>query len=71
MAMTNETAQPIAAHLDLDADERAELLSLLERTLAEIRVEVHRTHTPDFRDGVLRQEAVIRRLLEKLKRPRG
>jgi hypothetical protein len=70
MAMTTETAKPIEAHLDLDAEEHAELLSLLERTLAEIRVEVHRTHTPDFRDGVLRQEAVIRRLLEKLKRPR-
>ena len=45
-------------------------MTLLERALGETRVEVHRTHTPGFRDQVLHQEAVIRRLLEKLQRLR-
>ena len=54
----------------LDAEERTELVTLLERELGETRVEAHRTHTPDFREQVLRQEAVIRRLLDKLQRPR-
>jgi hypothetical protein len=67
--MSTETAKPIEGHLALDAEERAELVAILERALAETRVEAHRTHTPDFRDEVHRQQSVIRRLLEKLKRP--
>jgi hypothetical protein len=64
--MTAETGDPIVSHLAIDAEERAELVTLLERELVETRVEAHRTHTPDFRERVLHQEAVLRRLLEKL-----
>ncbi len=66
--MSAETTKSIEDQLIIDAEKRAELVTLLERALGETRVEVHRTHTPGFRDQVLHQEAVIRRLLEKLQR---
>jgi hypothetical protein len=50
----------------LTDEERVMLRELLERSLGEVRVEVHRTHTPDYRDLVLRQETVIRNLLAKV-----
>ena len=69
--MSAETTKPIEDLLTIDDEERTELVTLLERVLAETRVEAHRTHnTPGFRERVLRQEAVVRRLLEKLQRPR-
>jgi hypothetical protein len=37
--------------------------------LGETRVEVHRTHTPEFREQVQRREAILRRLIEKLRQP--
>jgi hypothetical protein len=48
-------------------EERAVLLDLLQQALGETRVEVHRTHTPSFRDKVLREEQLIRGLVEKLR----
>ncbi len=66
--MSAETRDPIIGQLAIDAEERAELLTLLERELGETRVEAHHTHTPKFREGVLHEEAVLRRLLEKLHR---
>jgi hypothetical protein len=51
-------------------EERAELLRLVEHSLGETRVEVHRTHTPDFRADVQREEQVLRGLLTKLSRSR-
>ena len=68
--MSTEATKPSEDHLTIDAEERAELVTLLERALGETRVEAHRTHTPDFREGVLHEEAVIRRLLDKLERLR-
>jgi hypothetical protein len=50
----------------LSEEERTVLLDLLQQALAETRVEVHRTHTPSFRDQVLHEEALIRRLVQKL-----
>jgi hypothetical protein len=38
----------------------------VQRALQEVRVEVHRTHTPDFREGVMDEEGLIRGLLAKL-----
>lgn len=64
--MTAETRDPIVSQLAIDAEERAELVTLLERELGETRVEAHRTHSPDFRERVKHQESVLRRLLEKL-----
>jgi hypothetical protein len=66
--MSTQATNPLEFHLTIDGDERAELINLLERALGETRVEVHRTHTPSFREQVLGEEAVIRRLLEKLRR---
>jgi hypothetical protein len=50
----------------LDEQERNELRQLLDHALRETRVEVHRTHTPDFHDQVQRREELYRRLIEKL-----
>ncbi|HEV3256190.1 MAG TPA: hypothetical protein VG013_04865 [Gemmataceae bacterium] len=53
--------------LVLNEPERAELLRILEQSLRDTRVEVHRTHTPDFREQVLQEEALLRNLLNKLR----
>jgi len=53
----------------LDEEERAELLHLIEQTLVDTRVEVHRTHTPDYRAQVIHREELLRRLVQKLRRP--
>lgn len=47
-------------------EERIEMVRLLERILEETRVEIHRTHTPDFRDRVISQKSLLRGLLAKL-----
>ncbi|MGP0070299.1 MAG: hypothetical protein ACLQGP_42695 [Isosphaeraceae bacterium] len=54
--------------LTLRDEERDKLLDLLRRSLGEARVEVHRTHTPAFRESVIGQEDAIRSLIEKLER---
>ncbi len=54
-------------HLTLDQAESAELLALLEQTLGETRVELHRTHTPKFRDEVQHEEEILKGVLEKLR----
>ena len=41
-------------------------VSLSAGRIRETRVEVHHTHTPDFRDQVQRREELLRRLIEKL-----
>lgn len=66
--MSVETPKPNNAHLPINAEERAELISILEQVLGDTRVEARRTHTPDFREHVLHQEEVVRNLLEKLQR---
>lgn len=53
-------------NLLINEQERAELLRLLRNSLGETRVEVHHTHTPDYRESVKHEEEVIRGLLEKL-----
>ena len=49
-------------------EERVEMVRLLEQVLGETRVEIHRTHTPDYRDRVIGQETLLRGLLVKLQR---
>lgn len=51
----------------LDERERIELLALVEAALGETRVEVHRTHSPDFREQVERREKTLRGLIDKLR----
>lgn len=53
--------------LRLTEAERIELTRLLETALGDVRSEVHRTHSPAFRDQVLQEEDTIRALLEKLR----
>jgi hypothetical protein len=66
--MSTKTTQTAAHSLALSEEERSVLMDLLQQALGEARVEVHRTHTPDFRDQVLRQVALIRGLIDKLGR---
>ncbi len=56
-------------HLPLSAQEKDYLLGLLKTMLTETRVEVHRTHTPGFREKVIAEEDLVRRLLTKLQQP--
>lgn len=53
----------------LSEEERDTILQLLETALGETRVEVHRTHTPDFRDKVKHREVLTAALIEKFRRP--
>jgi hypothetical protein len=59
------------SQLALTAQEREFLTGLLETALGETRVEVHRTHTPDYREQVLGQEELIRQLLQKVRSERA
>jgi len=52
----------------LSEEERVEMVRLLEQVLGETRVEIHRTHTPDYRERVIGQESLLRGLLAKLQR---
>jgi hypothetical protein len=54
--------------LALDEEESAVLLQLLEEALGEARVEVHRTHTPDFRLQVQHREVLLAKMIEKIGR---
>ena len=55
--------------LTLTDEERALFLSLLEQMLREKEIEVHRTEAFDYRAYVQRQEALLERLVEQLRRP--
>jgi len=55
--------------LGLSAEEQEYLADLLETELKETRVEEHRTRKPSYRERVVRQEAIIESLLNKLGRP--
>jgi hypothetical protein len=47
-------------------EERTELIQLLERVLGETRIEIHRTHTPDYRERVMSEQTLLRGLLDKI-----
>jgi hypothetical protein len=52
----------------LNEREREELLLMLEQALRDTRVEVHRTHTPGYRENVQMEEALLRGLLDKVRK---
>jgi hypothetical protein len=52
----------------LDSEEAAELLRLVESALGETRVELHHTHTPNYRERVQKSEALLRAVLERLRK---
>ena len=66
--MSTDVAQSGMMVLALDEEERAVLLQLLEQALSETRVEVHRTHTPDFRMQVQHREELLAKMIEKIGR---
>jgi len=55
--------------LSLTGEERTQLLSLLEQTLRDKLVEVHRTDSLDFRQHVQRQANVLSAVIDKLRGP--
>ena len=57
--------------LTLTAQEREQLVELLQTVLKETKIEEHRTRTPSFREVVLQKEQVIVSLLRKLGMPAG
>lgn len=66
------TATGVVTHsFTISEEERAELIRILDRALGESRVEAHRTHTPEFRDRVLREQSLLRGLLERFSHMRG
>lgn len=52
--------------LTLTAQEREQLIDLLEAALKETKVEEHRTRAPSFREIVLQKEHAIASVLRKL-----
>jgi hypothetical protein len=58
-----------AVSLTLTEGDRETLLRILEQVLREKRVEVHRTEAPEYRVYVQREEALLDRLVEQLRRP--
>lgn len=57
--------------LALNDEEADELLRLVEAALGETRVEVHRTHTPSYRERVQHSEKILRDVLVKLRQVCG
>lgn len=68
--MTATTCEYNEYNLSLTEEERAELLNLLERELADIRVECRRTNTPSYHDQLRNEEIVLRLLTAKLRQLR-
>jgi hypothetical protein len=66
MTTADCTREARAFTVQLDAQECAYLLNMLKTELGDTRVEARRTDTPDFREGLHRQEDMILRLLAKL-----
>jgi hypothetical protein len=62
--------EPLTHSFMISEEERAELIRLLEQAYGESRVEMHRTHTPDYRERVLGGQAILRGLLDKFQHMR-
>ncbi|MFO0888548.1 MAG: hypothetical protein U0790_05300 [Isosphaeraceae bacterium] len=67
--MPATTEMPLHSFM-INEDERGELVRLLEQALGETRVEIHRTHTPEFRERVIGEQALLRGLLDKFQHMR-
>jgi len=65
--MTTTTTPPKFT-IELTEEERAEMTRLLRQALGETRVEIHRTHTPEYRERVMDEQSLLRGLLEKIER---
>jgi hypothetical protein len=65
--MSTDSPRPETFSLTLDDAEKSELLGLLDVALGDLRVEIHRSHTPDYREQLLRREELLRRLIAKFR----
>ena len=66
--MSTDQAQPSTLSLTFDEQERKELFGLLDVALPICAVEVHRTHTPDYREQLIQREGLLNRLIERFQR---
>jgi len=53
--------------LELEPEERKQLLELLERSLQQTLIEEHRTDALNYRQHIVQREQVILKILTKLK----
>jgi len=60
------TTVPESRTFMFSEEERVEMVRLVEQILRETGVEIHRTHTPDYRERVIGQKSLLRGLLAKL-----
>jgi hypothetical protein len=67
MAATDTTIPEFT--VTLTEEERAQLLSCLEQLLRDKQIEVHRTDALAYREFVQHQEVLLRRLIDKVRRP--
>ena len=65
--MTVAGTQSLEVTFCLNEEERVELVLFLEQALRDTVVEVHRTEASAYRERVQRKEAVLQRLLDKLR----
>ena len=63
--MSTDAPRKASLSLSLDEEESTELLQLLEVALQDLRVEVHRTHSPNYRERLVKREALLKRLIER------
>ncbi len=61
---------PVMHSFMISEEERAKLIQLLEQDLGETRVEIHRTHTPEYRERVINEQTLLRGLLDKFQHMR-
>lgn len=69
--MSGETKSGGSGSVSFTSEELTLLLDLLENTLGETRAEVHHTHSPQWRERVLKEEAVLRGMIQKLRQSRS
>jgi hypothetical protein len=55
--------------LTLTDDQRTLLVSILQDTLGEVREEVYKADTPDYRDDLRKKEDLVRSILTSLGAP--
>ena len=57
------------SHVELSTEEQELLTELLQNSLMQLEVEIERTDSHDFREGLKRRRAAIKTLLEKAGTP--
>jgi len=66
--MPQASSPAVEITLRINEEERVLLLNFLEHAHREKLVEEHRTDAPDYREHLLREESVLKNLIDKLRR---